>query len=431
MPTEILIKIARWVARDTLVSFGNPETRPELEYITNSGEPQHYQSWSHYILEYRHFRIYFPSILGKADTHHDKSICSLSHTCVRLFRACQVVLFHTAIIRLDNHRLGSFLKTMTREETARLQRYVACLAVTYDFTVTNSMRTTPSWPREPMRINAIENTLASGTVRLQLLRSLDLNDEGRGKIRPDCWYSLLPTLPSLEHLTLRNFEEVDGDLPFPELPRLEAVHFYHCGRRYSQVSHFITKSLLERLPSLRTLACHGDSDPCLPDALEPVRDVLQTLAWVNDRCYLDHGGGPDIACLRRLRHVKTGFFREYLWDGTQRTSLCNEKALARMESLETVEVIASPSYLHTLEAITAPFRRIMETFSRSKNAGGFKGLRVVDLRSFESWNFSTAEWKAMGDEFLDTEIREYEQLGVKLLLPEVAGCSSPEDGRDC
>ncbi|KAK2045752.1 hypothetical protein LZ31DRAFT_593836 [Colletotrichum somersetense] len=339
----------------------------------------------------------FPSKRGKAATHDDKSIRSLSYTCVRLSWACQVVLYHTAVIRLDNHRLQSFLKTMKREENAHLQQYVTCLAVTYDFTVTSSICTLlhVAWPQEALLNNMMENALASGTVRLPSLRNLDLNNKGRGKVRPDCWYNLLSTLPLLEHLTLRDFREIDGDLPFPELPRLKAVHFYHCGSPYWEAPCFVTKSLLEKLPSLRTLAHRGDCGPCSPDAFEPVRDVLQTLAWVNDRQYSTHDGSPDITCLRRLRHIKTNFFKNDFGDGLWSMSLCNAKALARMESLETVEVIASLFYLDTHEAIT-PFRRM---------------------------NFSPAEWKAMKDEFPDTEIWVYKHLGINLLLPDEAGCS--------
>ncbi|KAK2028244.1 hypothetical protein LX32DRAFT_640148 [Colletotrichum zoysiae] len=239
----------------------------------------------------------------------------------------------------------------------------------------------------------------------------------------------------LEHLTLRDFSGIDRDLPFPELPQLKAVHFYHRRERYrgdtrwgdpdwweSRVPCCITKSLLEKLPSLRTLAHHGDCGRCLPDVFEPVQDVLQALAWVDGEPYYYDHKTPDINCLRRLRHIKIGFYESYFWDGTRPRSLCDGKALPRMESLETVEVIArrrQPSG----EGIIIPFRRMVETFSSSKNAGGFKSLRVVDLRSFGLWNFSTAKWKAMKDEFLDTEIREYRELGINLLLPEAAGCS--------
>ncbi|KAK2017042.1 hypothetical protein LZ32DRAFT_644796 [Colletotrichum eremochloae] len=402
MPAEILIEIAGWVAKE---GFILDETRSELQYTTNSGELRRYRPWD------CHGPIIKPKkTYNKFARYRKTSILSLSLTCARLSQACEVVLYRNPIVYDNNGRhLYEFLNNITREECKHLQRYVAHLSVIYGLGGTE-------WESPP----AIHHTLGSGALQLPVLRSLYIVDERWGdRISP--WYKLLPTLPALEDLTLKGFCKVDRG--FPMLPRVKSACFYNCTPTRSTSA---LRGLLAKLPSLRQFGNIWTFSRIEPDAFEPVRDTLESLAWWKSSGYIDETiSGPCTTYLRRLRHLQACMVRKMFADDVWTVPLWGGKALAGMESLETVEVFG-PGYglydeLDNRSQLFMALRNILATFASAKNEGWLKSLRVVNLRSFEGWRFDAAEWRMMRTEFLNDAMKEYKKLEIELLLPEMAG----------
>ncbi|KAK1997395.1 hypothetical protein LX36DRAFT_681780 [Colletotrichum falcatum] len=414
----ILTEIVKLVIQDILPLAKSPETQPVL-YTTNSGEPRRYWPWSRFIpKEIRDQKNWTIHILN------------LSLTCARLSLACKVIQYHTVDISGITHPqlpgLHGFLRTITRDESADLQQYVIRLAVTSGFDTPYEKYNV----RVPWRMQEIQKMLESGAVRLPVLRTLSLTQENAGWRNLEPWFRLLSTFPALEHLTLKGFQ-LDGR-EFPRLPRLKAVHFCGCHTGWPPDA---PRSLLEKLPSLRSLSNFGSFSSWSPDTLEPVRDTLETLAWGNlpSQLYGEIGdpsniygvlGDPDITCLRQLRHLKAGF-SEVCLDGVKwELELWNSRAIAGMESLETVEVIPGyPNFFPVFGFVPwcTAVRDIADKLIRTKSKGGLKSLRIVDLRALITGEFTSAGYKEMKGAFLDTAIRECEQLGIELLVPEIVG----------
>ncbi|EFQ35737.1 uncharacterized protein GLRG_10892 [Colletotrichum graminicola M1.001] len=401
MPVEILIQIAKWIAQDELTL---PETRgtlSDLRYSTNNGELRRYRPWSFFFHD-----LFNTDLLGSSaqpPKRRNRSILSLSLTCVRICRACVAALYHDVVVHCSNHqKLNIFLDTITKNESAYLQKYVTRLAVTYNWYIRPD-----TWKFDSTQ--SIQDTIASGAVRLPVLRSLYITKSDFGH-----WRKLLPTLPALECLTLKDVELPDRD--FPVLPRLKTAHFCHCS------VNFTLGEFLIRHPSLRELVNICTFDRTSRNMFEPVRDTLESLVWVasaaHDWNFYDER--PDITYLRQLRHLATRtwiFTHNFDWGATLWEE---EEDLVCMESLETVEVITSGFHRGLLrESPPLIFRKIVETLKNAKKKRGFKSLRVVDLRSFEKWQFCSLHWKIMKDGFLDAAMREYKQLGIVLLLPEI------------
>ncbi|GKT44615.1 uncharacterized protein ColSpa_04796 [Colletotrichum spaethianum] len=264
----------------------------------------------------------------------------------------------------------------------------------------------------------IQISLGSGVVKIQALRSLELTQKnGRLLHHLNSWYKLLPALPLLERLTLRGFRMVDAN--FPTLPQLKEAHFYDCS---SSDSESTTKTLLEKLSSLRTFLNFNTFGKVSHDAFEPVKDTLETLAWVDTAHEYPTALIPNIGCLRKLQHLKTGFLKNQYEAGFRGVLFWNGNCLMEMKPLETVEMVVGEDEQCFLRAdrkvrLQRVMSRILGTFGAMKMAGGVKGLRVVDMRCFKDWSDDVLLWQMLKVEFMAVTVRRFEKLGVTLLLP--------------
>ncbi|GJC83491.1 hypothetical protein ColLi_06329 [Colletotrichum liriopes] len=358
-PLEILAEIAGHVAQDSIVL---PETQQAFRYTTKSGESQQYWPWLFWTTKERIKNGYIViHTYNKQLEENNNNILNLSLTCSRIAQACERALYQVAIVGGTNYRqLHRFLDTITKKSSTHLQRYVAHMAVTYAFGKRFGQHTS-------RMSQEILTSLGSGALKMQALRSLELTQKnGRLLYHLDSWYMLLPTLPLLERLTLRGFRKVD--INFPTLPRLKEAHFYECS---SSDSEHTTKTLLEKTPSLRTLVNFDTFGKVSHDAFEPVRETLETLAWADTAHEYPVALIPNISCLRKLRHLKTGFLRNRYENSRSGVVFWNCNILAGMESLETVEMVVSQGDQRFLRVgrgveLRMLMRKILETFGGMK-----------------------------------------------------------------
>ncbi|KZL86542.1 hypothetical protein CI238_05640 [Colletotrichum incanum] len=398
-PLEILMEIAGYVAQDSTVL---PETQQALQYTTNSEESQQYWPWISWTAKERLKISYI-------------FLHTLSLTCSRIFQACENALYRNAIVSSTNHRqLHKFLDTVTKENNTHLQRYVVHMAITYAFGRKFGHHTS-------RKSQETQTSLSSEALKMHTLRSLELTQKnGHLLYHLDSWHMLLPTLPLLQRLTLRGFCKVDVN--FPTLPRLKEAYFYEYS--FSDSENTI-KLLLEKFPSLHALVSFNNFDKVSRDAFEPVKDTLETLAWADTAQEYPTALIPNISCLRKLRHLKTGFIASQYENSRSGVLFWNGNILAEMESLETVEMVVSQDDQRFLRVdqgveLRMAMRKILGTFGGMKMGGGVKSLRVVDMRCFNEWTDDIFPWKMMREEFLNAAMRRFEKLGIALLLPETA-----------